>query len=211
MPVHVLDSAIFRDLYGSAAIRAVFDDRALIQYWLDVEAALARAEAELGLIPAEAADEIASHCSVDQIDLDELRAQTELVGYPILPLVRQVERHCRDGLGGFLHWGATTQDIMDTAVVLQMRDAFALLQADLSAVIAGLARLARTHRGTVMAGRTHLQHALTVTFGYKVAVWLSPLITMQERLAQLRPPARLGDHRRRDRAGIDGAVLGLAP
>src|SRR5688572_31609490 len=114
MASHLLDSAIFRDIYGTPEMRAVFDDRALVQAWLDAEAALARAEAEVGLIPAEAAEEITTKCRAELIDLDQLKASTELVGYPILPLVRQLERLCRDDLGGYLHWGATTQDRKST-------------------------------------------------------------------------------------------------
>ena len=89
--------------------------------------------------------------------------------------------------GGFIHWGATTQDIMDTATVLQMRDALALVEADLAAIEAALVHNARKYRDTVMAGRTHLQHALPITFGYKAAVWLSMIRRHRERLSQLRP------------------------
>jgi len=187
MAVNPADSPVLGALYGTDAMRAVFDERAFLQRMLDVEAALARAQARLGIVPAEAAAAITAAARADKLDLPALAAATRNTGYPVVGLVKQLSALAGPEAGRWTHWGATTQDIMDTAVVLQMRDAFALLQAELAAVIAGLARLARVHRGTVMAGRTHLQHALPVTFGYKVAVWLSPLITMQERLAQLRP------------------------
>jgi len=187
MAVNPADSPVLGALYGTDAMRAVFDERAFLQRMLDVEAALARAQARLGIVPAEAAAAITAAARADKLDLPALAAATRNTGYPVVGLVKQLSALAGPEAGRWTHWGATTQDIMDTAVVLQMRDAFALLQAELAAVIAGLARLARAHRGTVMAGRTHLQHALPVTFGYKVAVWLSPLITMQERLAQLRP------------------------
>ena len=192
MPVHVLDSAIFRDLYGSAAMRAVFEERALVQAWLDAESALAGAEAELGLIPTEAAEEIRSHCHADEIDLDELRAQTNLVGYPILPLIRQVERRCREDLGGYLHWGATTQDIMDTATVLQLSRARRLMLQDLAELESALSRLAREHRETVMAGRTHGQQATPITFGYKVAVWIDELRRHRQRFDAIGPRLLVG-------------------
>lgn len=187
MAVNPADSPVFGALYGTDAMRAVFGEPAFLQRMLDVEAALARAQARLGIVPAEAAAAITAAARAEKLDLPALAAATRNTGYPVVGLVKQLSALAGPEAGRWTHWGATTQDIMDTAVVLQMRDAFALLQAELAAVIAGLARLARAHRGTVMAGRTHLQHALPVTFGYKVAVWLSPLITMQERLAQLRP------------------------
>src|SRR5438128_1034752 len=145
---HALDSMMYRDMFGSAAIRGVFADVALVQYWLDVEAALAHAEAEVGLIPLEAADSIQAVCSLSHLDLDELKAGTELVGYPILPLVRQIAHAVGDGASGYVHWGATTQDIMDTATALQVRDTRRLVEGDLKHVIERLQDLAGTHRDT---------------------------------------------------------------
>jgi len=109
------------------------------------------------------------------------------VGYPILPLVEQLSKWPDGGLGQWSHWGATTQDIMDTADVLQLRDALDLIGADLDAVAAALAKLAEAHAATPMAGRTHLQHALPVSFGYKAATWLSGIDRHRARLAELRP------------------------
>jgi 3-carboxy-cis,cis-muconate cycloisomerase len=120
-----------------------------------------------------------------------LRRETELVGYPILPLVHQLGRMCGEA-GRYVHWGATTQDIMDTAVVLQVRDALAVIDADLAELRRILVRLATRHRDTPMAGRTHLQQALPITFGYKVAVWLAMFDRQAERLAQLRPRVLVG-------------------
>jgi 3-carboxy-cis,cis-muconate cycloisomerase len=109
------------------------------------------------------------------------------VGYPILPLVEQLCAWTEDGLGQYCHWGATTQDIMDTADVLQLRDALDLASAELDAIAEALADLAAAHAHTPMAGRTHLQHALPVSFGYKCATWLSAIDRHRARLAQLRP------------------------
>ncbi len=191
MAIGVLDSAIFADMFGTAAMRAVFGDTAFLARCAEVEAALARAQARLGIVPAaaaaaigEAARQIAEH--PESLDLARLKRETETVGYPILPLVRQLAAAAGDG-GRWLHWGATTQDIMDTAVVLQIRAGLDLIEADLAAARGHLADLASRHRATPMAGRTHLQHALPVTFGYKAAVWLSALDRHAERLAQLRP------------------------
>lgn len=182
----VFDSILFRDAFGTAPMRAVFDDRTLIAKYIEVEVALARAEARCGVIPAEAADAIAAHCSIDQLDFDLLRDETDIVGYPILPLVHQLVKMCGEA-GRYLHWGATTQDIMDTAVVLQVRDALAIIEGEITTLRRILAGLAQQYRDTPMAGRTHLQQALPITFGYKVAVWLSMLDRHQERLEQAKP------------------------
>lgn len=188
MPSTVFDSAIFRDMFGTPAMRAVFSDEALATRYVEVEVALAQAEAKVGLIPAEAAREIAAKSDPSRIDLAQLKAETDIVGYPIVGIVHQMAKQCGEA-GRFVHWGATTQDIMDTGTVLQLRDALMLIETDLAAVESALAHLAATHRDTVMAGRTHLQHALPVTFGYKAAVWLSMIRRHRQRLAQLRPRA----------------------
>src|ERR1041385_4347228 len=116
----VLDSLLFRDAFGTPRMRAIFSDRALIARYIEVEIALAKAEARCGVIPAEAAEAIAGGGALDALDFDLLRQEPDNVGYPILPLVHQLVKQCGEA-GRWLHWGATTQDIMDTAVVLQMR------------------------------------------------------------------------------------------
>ena len=187
MPTHVTDSLIFRDFYSTDAMRAIFDDHHLVQCWLDTEAALARAQAGLQIIPASAAAEITRQAQAEQIDLDKLRQSINLVGYPIVGLVKQLAGLCDEDAGRYVHWGATTQDIMDTGNVLQLRAAITVIERDLVTLIEKLTTLARTHRDTVMAGRTHGQHALPITFGYKVAVWIDELRRHAERFAQCRP------------------------
>ena len=187
MPVNPADGPVLGALYGTDAMRAAFGEHAFLQRMLDVEAALARAQARLGIVPPAAAEAITAAARADRLDLTALAAATRNTGYPVVGLVRQLSALAGTEAGRWTHWGATTQDIMDTALVLQMREGLDLLGADLSRLLDALARLARTHRDTAMAGRTHLQHALPVTFGYKVAVWLSPLITMRERLEAMRP------------------------
>src|SRR6185369_9592104 len=177
--------------FGAPAMRAAFCDETLIARYVEVEVALAAAEASVGVIPKDAAATIRRLARSDAIDLSKLKVETDLVGYPIVGLVHQLAKQCGDA-GRYIHWGATTQDIMDTATVLQMRDALALVDADLGALDTALAALARKHRDTVMAGRTHLQHALPVTFGYKAAVWLGMIDRHRERLAQLQPRVLIG-------------------
>src|SRR5215472_11195950 len=167
MAVGMLDSAVFADMFGTPEMRGVFGDDGFFARCIEVEAALARAQARLGIIPAEAAAAISRAADPPpMLDLDRLKAETENVGYPILPLVRQLAAAAGPA-GRWLHWGATTQDIMDTAAVLQIRAGLLLVEADLAAVRGHLAELAWRYRDTPMAGRTHLQHALPITFGYK--------------------------------------------
>jgi 3-carboxy-cis,cis-muconate cycloisomerase len=191
MTLGVLSSSLFGDMFGTAAMRAVFGEPAFLARCAEVEAALARAQARLGIVPAEAAQAISAAAATvagnpQSLDLERLRRETETVGYPILPLVRQLADHAGEA-GRWLHWGATTQDIMDTAVVLQIREGLRLIEADLAAVRSHLAGLARKYRDTPLAGRTHLQHALPITFGYKAAVWLSGFDRHAARLDELKP------------------------
>ncbi|MFL1461430.1 3-carboxy-cis,cis-muconate cycloisomerase [Roseococcus sp. DSY-14] len=187
MTVNPSDSPVLGVLYGTDAMRAAMGEAAFLQRMLDVEAALARAQSRLGIVPPEAASAITAAADASRLDLPALAAATRNTGYPVVGLVKQLTALAGPEAGKWTHWGATTQDIMDTALVLQMRQGLALVRAELIAVNSALAAMARTHRDTLMAGRTHLQHALPTTFGCKVAVWLSPLLTMVERLDQLRP------------------------
>lgn len=182
----VLDSDIFRDMFGAAAMRAVFSDASLLDRYVEVEVALAKAEAAAGVIPVDAANAIAAKATAKGLDMARLKKETEVVGYPILPLVRQVAAQCGEA-GRYLHWGATTQDIMDCATVLQVRAALRIVGEDIAAIRKSLAHLSRKHRDTVMAGRTHLQQALPVTLGHKAAVWLAMFQRHAERLEELRP------------------------
>src|SRR6266699_2722323 len=191
MTIGVLQSTLFGDMFGTAAMRAAFGELAFIARCAEVEAALARAQARLGIVPADAAAAISK--AAEQViadpatlDLARLKRETETVGYPILPLVRQLGERA-GAAGRWLHWGATTQDIMDTAAVLQIREGIRLIETDLAALRFHLVGLARKYRDTPMAGRTHLQHALPITFGYKAAVWLSSFDRHAARLAELKP------------------------
>jgi 3-carboxy-cis,cis-muconate cycloisomerase len=188
-----MDSLIFRDIFSTAPMRRIFSDEARVQYYLDIEAALARVQAGLGIIPTEAAAEIVRHCQAEQFDYAMLKAQTERIGYPVLPVVQQLVGLCRDGLGEWCHWGATTQDITDTATVMQIRDALVLVEADLEAIAAALAELARRYRDTPMAGRSNLQQAVPITFGYKAAVLLAGFQRHLARLRELRPRVLVGE------------------
>ncbi|WP_295846151.1 3-carboxy-cis,cis-muconate cycloisomerase [Tardiphaga sp.] len=175
------------DLFSTAAMRSIFNERNSLQSLLDVEVALARAEAGLGIIPDAAAEAIALAARADRLDLDELAKGTERAGLPIVNLVEQLVRLTGTELGEFVHWGATSQDIMDTSLVLQIRQALAFLRRDLDRLIEVVAGLAHQHRDTAMVGRTKLMHALPITFGFKAAVWLSGLLRHRQRLGELTP------------------------
>ena len=193
MPSSLIDSAVFRDIFSTAAMRQVFSDENRVQKYLDFEAGLARAQARLGIIPKDAAEEICRHCNMAEIDFGKLKRETERIGYPVLPVVQQLVGLCRDGLGEWCHWGATTQDITDTATVLQIREALTLVAADLDRIADALATLARKYRDTPMAGRSNLQQAVPITFGYKMATLLAAFERHKQRLAQLRPRVLVGE------------------
>jgi 3-carboxy-cis,cis-muconate cycloisomerase len=203
LPSTVFDSALFRDMFGTAEMRAVFSDEALVGRYLETEAALARAQARAGVVPQSAADAIHAAAQAVVIDFDKLRRETEIVGYPILPLVHQLSEAAGEA-GRYVHWGATTQDIMDTANVLQLRSALDIVDRDLKELRDCLADLARKYRDTPMAGRTHLQQALPITFGYKAAVWLSSIDRHIERVEQALPRMLVGEF-----AGAAGTLASI--
>src|SRR5580693_6660242 len=193
MPTSLIDSAVFRDIFSTEAMRRVFSDGNRVQKYLDFEAALARAQARLGIIPNEAAEEIVKHCNVAEIDFGKLKSQTERIGYPVLPVVQQLVALCRDGLGEWCHWGATTQDITDSATVMQIREALVLIERHLDAIADALAALARKYRDTPMAGRSNLQQAVPITFGYKMATLLAAFERHKQRLKELRARVLVGE------------------
>jgi 3-carboxy-cis,cis-muconate cycloisomerase len=193
MPSSLIDSAVFRDIFSTEAMRRVFSDENRVQKYLDFEAALARAQARLGIIAKDAAEEIVRHCNAAEIDFNKLKTQTERIGYPVLPVVQQLVALCRDGLGEWCHWGATTQDITDSATVMQIREALVLVEADLNGIADALAALARKYRDTPMAGRSNLQQAVPITFGYKMATLLAAFERHKQRLRELRARVLVGE------------------
>ena len=188
----VFDSALFRDMFGTVELRAIFGDEALVGCYIEAEVALARAQARMGVIPKEAAVAIEAASKGIKLDFDKLKQETDIVGYPILPLVHQLAAAAGEA-GRYVHWGATTQDIMDTANVLQVRSALTIVERDLKELHDILVTMAKRYRDTPMAGRTHLQQALPVTFGYKAAVWLSSIDRHIERVAQVKPRVLVGE------------------
>ncbi len=184
------DSKIFSPLFSDEAVSRIFSDDAYIEYLIRVEVALANVQAELGIIPESAASVIEEAGSSLTINYSELAITTEKTGVPITALLAQyrAEINKKDSsASSYLHWGATTQDIMDTVLVLQLRDSINLIEKNLKVLIQNLAAMTDKHRDTLMAGRTHSQQALPMPFGLKVAGWLAPLLRHTERLQELKP------------------------
>jgi 3-carboxy-cis,cis-muconate cycloisomerase len=187
------DSFYFRDRFGTAAMRALWEDRQTHQRWLNVEAALAEAEAELDVIPAAAAREIARAARIDQLDLQSMKAEFDTTWNPVVPLINALRKVVSPHAARYVHWGATSKNIFDTGLMLQIKDAYMLVLDDLDALGDSLASLAERHRETVMAGRTHGQHATPITFGFKAAVWLDEVHRQQQRLREARPRILVGE------------------
>jgi 3-carboxy-cis,cis-muconate cycloisomerase len=183
---------VFDQLFATPEAAAIFGDAGRLQGMLDFEAALARAEARVGVIPAGAVAPIAAKCRAELIDLPALAEATASAGTPAIPLVKQLTALvARDDAQAarYVHWGATSQDAMDTGLVLQLRRLLALLDEDLQRLERALVQLARAHRTTPLAGRTWLQQGPPVTFGLKAAGWLDAVGRHAVRLEQVRERA----------------------
>ncbi|MFH0916857.1 MAG: adenylosuccinate lyase [bacterium] len=162
--------------------QAMFSDRARFQRWLDVEASLARAQASLGMIPASAAESISSKATVDSLDLTRYDGLYQQTGHPMVAFLRLFQPIVDGEAGQFVHLGATTQDVMDTATMMALRDAHAIFYQSLRRIEDPLLDLAERHADTIMVGRTHGVQALPITFGYKVAIWAREIRRNVERL-----------------------------
>lgn len=173
-------------LFGDREMAAIFSERASVEVWLEVERALADAQAFAGVIPAPAAAAIEVAARPDRIDIRTLRRAARNVGYPILPLVDEIAKDAPADVVAYLHWGATTQDIMDTGLVLQVIQGLDRCRTLLVVLGDELAAIAVAHESTVLAARTHAQQATPTTFGAKVAVWVSELGRHLFRLASAR-------------------------
>jgi len=183
-------SRLLGSLFGSPAVGAIFSDHGRLQGMLDFEAALAAAEARVGVIPAAVAPPISAKCHAELFDPMALAEATALAGNPAIPLVKHLTALVAADApeaAHFIHWGATSQDAMDTGLVLQLRAALVPIDSDLARLADALAALATAHKLTMLPGRTWLQHALPVTFGLKAAGWLDAVERHRIRLASLRP------------------------
>ena len=206
MPSTVFDSFYFKDRFGSAAMRELWNDRATLQRWLDVEVALAEVEAELGIVPKKAAREIKQQARIENLDLRALKRAFDQTWNPVVPLVDGLRRRLSPRSAGYVHWGATSKNIFDTGIAIQVKDSYGVIEKNLASVARLLAGLADEHRDTIMAGRTHGQHALPVTFGFKAAVWLDEILRQQDRLREAKKRVLVGEF-----GGAVGTLASLGP
>ncbi|HAA91681.1 MAG: 3-carboxy-cis,cis-muconate cycloisomerase [Rhodospirillaceae bacterium] len=173
-------------------MREIFSDEARFQAWLDVEAALARAQARLGLIPEEAAQKITAAAKVENIDVAAMTEHFKANGFPILPIVKQLNNALDEDTRRYAHWGSTTQDITDTGQALMIKNGLAHLDQMLETIEDTLIALSEKHRDTVMVARTMGNQAIPITFGHKTAIWLGEFHRHRQRLAEARPRIEVG-------------------
>ncbi len=179
--------SLLTHLYGDTQMAKIFGQTCSIQRWLQVEIALAKAQAQVGILTPGEAEQIAQAAVIDNINQAQLWEQAKVVGYPILPLVRMIVKALPPEVGGRVHYGTTTQDIMDTALALQLHEALDHLESLLSNLGQAIAARVQTHSHTVMAARTHAQQAVPTTFGAKMAIFLAEVSRQRVRLREIRP------------------------
>ncbi|MGY6555682.1 MAG: class-II fumarase/aspartase family protein [Wenzhouxiangella sp.] len=180
-------STYYRDMFSAESMRDVFSDRSCFEAWILVEIALVRAQVRVNIIPPGVDEVLAAIGANNCLNVATMKADFDRVGFPILPFVKQLTQACDEETARWVHYGATTQDVLDTGTVLQIRSALVLVEQDLDVIIGALSAQAQRHRETVMAGRTFQQLAAPITLGYKLAVWLDELLRHRERLEQLKP------------------------
>ncbi len=180
-----MDSKYFRNSWGTQEMRDIFEDDRKLSYWLEIEVALAQTQAELGVIPKEAAKEITAMSKIELLDMDFYSKDLAATGHALVPLLRAVEKRCKKGLGEYVHFGATTQDILDTGSVLAMRDATKILMRDCARLEKAILALAEKYISLPMAGRTHNQQGLPITLGLKFANWAAELRRDMDRIKQM--------------------------
>ncbi|WP_375386024.1 adenylosuccinate lyase family protein [uncultured Microbacterium sp.] len=198
---HLTDSRVLGGLFSSERVQGLFTDEAMVRSWLQAEVGLATAQAELGVIPPEAAVDIARAASDHDFDLDELGKDVAFTAHPCISVIRELAAASRDG-EPYVHLGATTQDITDTGLVLQCKAAIAVIEEQLGTVQVVLRDLAERYRDLPMVGRTHAQHALPITLGLKFAVLLTEFQRHEQRVRELKPRVLVGQ--------LGGAVGSLA-
>ncbi|MDT8334354.1 MAG: adenylosuccinate lyase family protein [Desulfurivibrionaceae bacterium] len=189
---HPFDFEIQADIFSTREMTAIFDERQRFGRWLEFEAALAASQAELGIIPVEAATEISARAKFENLDPAIVRDGYRQSRNSLIPIINGLREACRNGHGEFVHHGATTQDVLDTGQILELRDTFRIIYRDLKKLEKSLADLAGTHSATPMIGRSHGQQALPITFGLKCGVWLAENRRHIERVKNLAPRLLIG-------------------
>jgi adenylosuccinate lyase len=181
MTVHLIDSTVFGNSVGDPVMREIFSERAMLQSWLDTEVALAKAQAELGMIPKNAAGIIAAGADISKISLEAVQAHGARTGHSLLGLLAEFRQVINHAEARYVHFGATTQDIIDTGLMLMIKKAYQFIVERLADSMSHLCKMVAEHSETVMVGRTHGGHALPITFGFKASIWLSELSRHMDR------------------------------
>lgn len=192
MPVHPIDFEIQAHIFSTPELEKLFDEKKRFERWLLFEATLAAVQGELGIIPREAAAEISSKARLECIDLHSVAAAYQQSRNSLLPVIKALRQACANGMGEYVHYGATTQDVLDTAHILEMKEVLQIIYRDLRSLEDKIMGLVRSHQFTPMVGRTHGQQALPITFGLKAAVWLSEIRRHIERLQAMPPRVLVG-------------------
>ncbi len=187
MPAHPIDFQLQAGFYSTPELLDIFDEKTRVGRWLRIEATLAEVQGELGIIPQKAADEIVRKSKLENLDLSAVAKEYEQSRNSLMPVIKILKQVCDDGYCEFVHFGITTQDVLDTAQILEQKDALAVIYRDLRKLESLLIDLTRRHRDTPMIGRTHGQQALPMTFGLKLVIWVAEIRRHIERLISLGP------------------------
>src|SRR2546427_3445547 len=209
MPIHLTDSLIYQNSWGTPELRLLFDDVPRTRSWLEILATLAETQADFGLIPQEAAQAVATTCRTVELDaafIEEVRAGFEATNHSTLGLIRALQTRCPGNSGEWLYYGATVQDITDTWTALVLQRVREIIRRELKSIETTLSQLAAEHRDTVMAGRTHGQIGLPITFGFKAAGWAMEVRRHRQRLAEIATRLEVGQL-----AGGVGSLSSLGP
>lgn len=206
MASNMLDSLLYRNSFSTPRMREIFDDTSFIQNVLDFEAALAQTQAEMGIIPKEAAEEIQKKAKVENLNIARIEEGVKKVGHSLVPILKEFQGVCDNNYGEYVHMGATTQDIIDTAFMLSIKRGFDVIYDDMVETEGTMLDLIEKYRDTIMPGRSHTQQALPITFGYKVAVWASEVRRNIERMEDCRKRCFVGEL-----SGAVGTMAGFGP
>ncbi|MCA5920971.1 adenylosuccinate lyase [Pectobacterium brasiliense] len=201
MASHLIDFLLIGNNFGTPEMRGVWSEHNRLTKQVEVEVALALAEGELGVIPLDAAKTIAENADASTLNVEEIAKDAARMKHSLMPTIAAIQKQC-GAAGEFIHYGVTTQDIVDTATVLQLKQSFDIVVRDTQLLAVELKRLAKKHQHTLMAGRTHGMQALPTTFGFKLAVWLDEFIRHLERLAEIKERVLVGN--------INGAICTYA-
>ena len=194
MAAHVIDFLTLGNNFGTPEMRAIWSEENRFRKQIEVEIALAKAEGELGVIPSEAANKIAQLVKVEALNFNELAEEAVRLRHTFMATINALQRQSGDA-GEYIHYGATTQDIVDTATVLQLKEAFEIVLRDTRLVAQELKTLAKKYQYLPMVGRTHGMQALPTTFGFKLAVWLDEFVRHLQRLNEIRDRVLVGDRK----------------